>query len=47
MEADSLSKVDIQMGFGQWMISEDKNGEHYEYYHIPFIEDLPPTDITP
>jgi hypothetical protein len=39
VEADSLSKAGLQLGFGKWMISEVKDGAHYEYYHEHFIDD--------
>jgi ribonuclease HI len=38
MDADMLSKAGLQMGMGQWMISEVNNGEQFEYYHRPFID---------
>jgi hypothetical protein len=39
MEEDSLSKAGLQLGFGQWLVSEVKDGAHYEYYHKTFIDD--------
>jgi hypothetical protein len=42
MEADSLCKPKLEMGFGQWLISEDRNGTHFEYHHKHFIEDMTP-----
>jgi hypothetical protein len=38
MEVDLLSKEGLQLGFGQWLIFEVKNGEHFEYYHRHFID---------
>jgi hypothetical protein len=39
MVVDQLSKVEIQMDYGQWIIVEDNNETLYEFYHRPFIED--------
>jgi hypothetical protein len=38
---DSLSKEGIQIPFGQWLITESRGEETYEFYHHPFIEGLP------
>jgi hypothetical protein len=39
MVVDQLSKVGIQMDYGQWIIVEDNNETIYEFYHRPFIEE--------
>jgi hypothetical protein len=33
MDAYSLSKIDLQLGFGKWLIKEVSNGEVFEFYH--------------
>jgi len=40
-EANTLSKSGLQMAYGKWTISKLKEGDHYDYYHRPFNEDLP------
>jgi hypothetical protein len=38
--ADQLSKDELHLDQGQWMISEENNGTFYEYYHRPFADML-------
>jgi hypothetical protein len=45
--ADKLSKEGVQLDFGRWMIIEDKEGTHYEYFHRPFIEPLDMAENSP
>ena len=35
-----LSKEGIQLDLGQWLIDEYHNGDHFEFYHRPFMEGL-------
>jgi hypothetical protein len=41
MEANSLSKAGLWLDLGKWQLIEDRNGEHFEYYHKPFVEENP------
>jgi hypothetical protein len=41
MEAYSLSKEGLQMGFGKWLIYKVKDESHYEYYHMLLLMILP------
>ena len=37
-EADQASKEGLRMAFGNWKISEEKEGQSFEFYHRPFID---------
>jgi len=39
-KADFASKKGLQMDMGIWRIVEFQDGETFEYYHRPFIEQL-------
>jgi hypothetical protein len=38
-DADQLSKLGLEMSYGSWMVAEYKDGDFFEYYHHPFIEE--------
>jgi ribonuclease HI len=38
--ADSLSKAGIHLPFGQWKISETRDQDFFEFYHMPFIDEV-------